>query len=406
MRSNPLVSVVIPFFNTEQFLQEAIDSVLAQTYDNWELLLVDDGSTDTSTEIALRYAEQHPGQVRYLAHEDHQNRGASASRNLGSNNAQGEYIAFLDADDIWLPHKLEQQVAILESQPGVALVYGPGLWWYSWAENPEERQGDYMQDFGFQPDTLIKPPELLTLFLRNEAVVPPSLAIMVRREVLERAGGSEDACRSIYDDQVVLAKIGLEVPVYIAGECWYWYRQHPNQRCYVTHQTGQYHAVRLDFLNWLQGYLSEQGVKDREVWLVLQIEFALSYWTCGDLRQGAKYLNEALQYGPLGSKDIVYLFEKIVYYALAPEIKEPLQFALHLFELVHPTPQIHRLRRKVLGQISVDLAFRYYQVGELSQVWRHALGAIIHNPLWLRNRGLARIALEGLVGPRLFDLVR
>src|SRR5262249_12649286 len=82
-RRKPLVSIIIPFLNAEKFIRDAIDSVLPQTYDNWELLLVDDGSTDTSTEITRRCAAQHPVKVRYLEHSGHQNRGACASRNLG-----------------------------------------------------------------------------------------------------------------------------------------------------------------------------------------------------------------------------------------------------------------------------------------------------------------------------------
>src|SRR5919202_2999091 len=110
-----LVSVVVPFWNDKKFIQETIESVFAQTYENWELLLVDDGSTDGSTQIALRYAEQYPEKVRYLEHPGHQNRGMSAARNLGISHAKGAYIGFLDADDVWLPYKLEQQVAILTS---------------------------------------------------------------------------------------------------------------------------------------------------------------------------------------------------------------------------------------------------------------------------------------------------
>lgn len=411
MSNKPLVSVIIPFLNTERFIQETIESVFAQTYDNWELLLVDDGSTDTSTELALRYAGQHPGQVRYLEHDGHQNRGASASRNLGSSNAKGEYIAFLDADDVWLPHKLERQVAILESQPEAAMVYGPGLWWYSWTGNPEDIQRDHMQELGVQPNILIRPPKLLTLLLQNKVDVPSSMAILVRREVLERVGGSEEGCRSIYDDQVVFAKIGLEAPVYIAGECWYWYRQHPNQRCYVTSQTGQYHSARLAFLNWLGEYMSRQGVNDGEVWQAYHdtsINFALDYYDLGDFEQGARCLSEALQYAPQRFDDVAKLAYAmmVLHNGLAPEVKDPLQFARDLFEPIRPTAQVRRLLRKVLGQINADLAFRHYQAEELSQVWRHALGAVIHDPSWLRNRGLARIALEGLLGSDMVARIR
>ena len=111
-----LVSVIIIFFNEARFLRQAIESVLVQTYDDWELLLVDDGSSDDSTAIARAYAALCPGKVIYLEHRDHQNRGASPSRNLGISHSRGDYIAFLDADDIWLPHKTKGAV----SDPGCA----------------------------------------------------------------------------------------------------------------------------------------------------------------------------------------------------------------------------------------------------------------------------------------------
>jgi cellulose synthase/poly-beta-1,6-N-acetylglucosamine synthase-like glycosyltransferase len=86
MNHQPLVSVIMIFFNEEKFIEEAIASIIAQIYKHWELLLVDDGSTDRSTEIAKSYAEKYPEKVRYLEHENHENRGMSATRNLGISN--------------------------------------------------------------------------------------------------------------------------------------------------------------------------------------------------------------------------------------------------------------------------------------------------------------------------------
>src|SRR5262249_17586544 len=140
MSSRPLVSVIIIFWNEEAFIHEAIQSVFAQTYANWEMLLADDGSTDGSTAIARWYAEHHPGKVRYLEHEGHQNRGMSASRNLGIRHAQGEYIALLDADDVWLPNKLEEQVAILNARPEAGTVYGAIQWRVRLTRDPEGTQ--------------------------------------------------------------------------------------------------------------------------------------------------------------------------------------------------------------------------------------------------------------------------
>ena len=113
-----LVSVVIIFFNEERFLAEAVASVYAQTFHDWELLLVDDGSSDRSSDIAKGYAERDPARVRYLEHPGHANRGASASRNVGVHAARGEWVAFLDGDDIWLPERLERSVALAAGASG------------------------------------------------------------------------------------------------------------------------------------------------------------------------------------------------------------------------------------------------------------------------------------------------
>jgi glycosyltransferase involved in cell wall biosynthesis len=276
MRSKPLVSVIIIFFNAELFIEEAIESVFAQTYDSWELLLVDDGSTDRSRMIALRYVEQDPDKVRYLEHEGHRNRGMSASRNLGIRNAKGQYVALLDGDDIWFPRKLEQQVAILSSQPDVGMIYGATQWWYSWTGKPEDCQRDFVHPLGVAPDTVIQPPSLLVRFLRNEGISPCIGTLLVRREVLEGIGGFEENFRGLYEDQAFCAKICLDTPVFASSECWHPYRQHPRSASAVAQKTGQHRSARLFFLNWLATYLIAHEVKDMEVWRTLEKEL----WQC------------------------------------------------------------------------------------------------------------------------------
>ena len=275
MNSKPSVSGIVIFLNAEKFIEEAIESVFAQTYDNWELLLVDDGSTDGSTEIALRYAQQYPEKVYYLEHEGHQNHGMSATRNLGIRNAKGEYIAFLDADDVWLPQKLEKQVAIFSAQPEAAVVCGPTQWWYSWTGNRQDLHLDSMREVAPQYDTLFKPPILLTLLLRDEARTPATCGVLIRREIFEITGGFEETFRGMYEDQAFFAKVYLKIPVFVMSECWDRYRQHSDNCCFVAEQTGQYYPghlnpAQLSFLNWLAKYLSQQWVKDTELWDALQ----------------------------------------------------------------------------------------------------------------------------------------
>jgi glycosyltransferase involved in cell wall biosynthesis len=274
---SPVVSVVTIFLNAEQFIEAAIESVFAQTYDRWELLLVDDGSSDGSTTIARGYAKRHPGRIRYLEHAAHTNRGMSASRNLGVSNAKGKYVAFLDADDVWLPHKLEEQVTILDLQPEAAMVYGLSEFWYSWTDDPKDHDRDFVHDLGVPSDTLIQPPTLLTrFFLAQDAAIPGPTDVLVRRETIERVGGFEEVFPGAYEDEVFYAKVCLNAPVFAVNTCWDRYRQHPNSSNSMMESAGQEYSARLFFLNWLAGYLAEQRVKDAEIWRRLRKEL----WRC------------------------------------------------------------------------------------------------------------------------------
>lgn len=261
----PLVSVIIIFFNAERFIGEAIESVFAQTYDAWELLLVDDGSTDGSRTIALGYVAQHPGIVRCLEHGERQNRGMSASRNLGIRNATGECIAFLDADDVWLPGKLEHQVALLSSHPEAGMVYGPTQWWYSWSDSSTDGQRDFVHPPNAPPGRLIRPPTLLAELLKSEGLSPCTCSILVRREILERTGGFEERFRGLYEDQAFCAKVSLDGPVFASSECSCRYRQHPDSASAVALKAGGHRSQRLAFLEWLASYLVARGVDDDEL---------------------------------------------------------------------------------------------------------------------------------------------
>jgi len=115
------VSVIIPSYNTAHFLPQAIESVLAQTYRDFEIILINDGSTDATSEIAERYTKQHPDKIRYISQD---NQGLAKARNTGIRHSRASYIALLDADDVWLPCRLHEGIKILEKDPSVGLVHG------------------------------------------------------------------------------------------------------------------------------------------------------------------------------------------------------------------------------------------------------------------------------------------
>lgn len=112
----PRISVVIPAYNCERFIKDAIESVLNQTFNDYEIIVIDDGSTDKTKDAVLQFREK----VKYVYQP---NGGPASARNTGAALSQGEYIAFLDSDDAWLPEKLELQIEKFKNRPGLGLVY-------------------------------------------------------------------------------------------------------------------------------------------------------------------------------------------------------------------------------------------------------------------------------------------
>jgi glycosyltransferase involved in cell wall biosynthesis len=269
--NDPRVSVVMPFLNQESFIAESIESVLAQRFQAWELLMVDDGSTDASSTIALQYAERHPGRVRYFEHDEHANLGASASRNLALTHARGDFIAFLDADDVYLPENLELLVDALEKFPAAGLVCTAAEYWYSWTGEEDDRRRDYVSELGLNPGEY-QPPELLMLYLGRKVTTPCTCSILVRRSAIDESGAFEQAFRSIYTDQVFYVKLALHVPIVILSGCWARYRQHPDSACHLVERQGKANQARLMFLSWVRLYFRQQEVSSPLLEAVLRSE--------------------------------------------------------------------------------------------------------------------------------------
>ena len=116
--SEPLVSVITPTFNRERTITQAVESVLAQSYPNWELIIIDDGSRDSTREKLAGYLDD--SRIQYHFQE---NQGQSIARNLALHYARGELVCFLDSDDLWVPEKLERQVALMEAHPEVDVLH-------------------------------------------------------------------------------------------------------------------------------------------------------------------------------------------------------------------------------------------------------------------------------------------
>ena len=271
MSETPLVSVVTIFLDAERFLGQAIESVRAQTYEHWELVLVDDGSRDGSSRIAREYAARDPDRIRVVEHPGHENLGMSASRNLGIAHARGRLIALLDADDVYLPEKLAHQVSVLAEHPEAGAVYGATQYWYSWTGKPEDASRDRTRRRGLPSESLVRPPDALARFLCDDAQTPCTCGVLMRREALERAGGFENAFRGMFEDQVFFYKLFATSAVWIDSACLDRYRQHPDSWCHRMRELGEWDgsempsASRRQFLEWLGTYVEARSISDRDL---------------------------------------------------------------------------------------------------------------------------------------------
>jgi glycosyltransferase involved in cell wall biosynthesis len=255
----PRVSAIIIVLNGEDYIAEAIDSVLAQDFRDWELMVVDDGSTDRTREIVQAFADQHPDRIRLLRHPDHANHGMSATRNLGIDYADGEFVAFLDADDVWTQAKLGEQVAILDRHSDAAMVYGRTLIWNSWDRSASA--ADHCYELGVAPDTAHAPPLLFFQLLENVHQTPTTCNAMIRRQALLAVGGFDPSFRDMFEDQVVFAKLLLQYPAYVSGECWAKYRQHGASASMLGQNARRVRSAHLRYLRALRRYLIDRGYR-------------------------------------------------------------------------------------------------------------------------------------------------
>lgn len=249
--TSPRVSVISIFFNEERYLREAVDSVVAQDFSDFELLLVDDGSTDSSAAIAKDYERRDP-RVRLYEHPDRANRGMSATRNLGLRHAAGEFVAFIDADDRWRPTKVGEQVALLDRMPDADAVGGAVNYWSSHGGGK-----DRVVPTGHVCNQLIEPPEAtLALYPLGKADAPSMSDLMFRKRAIVAAGGFEERFTGAYEDQAFLAKFYLGSTLYLTDSLWSDYRIHPESCMARTHRDGSYDQARRSFLQWFETYLA------------------------------------------------------------------------------------------------------------------------------------------------------
>ena len=277
--ATPLVSVVIPVYNGAKYIQTAIDSVLEQTYTNYEIIVIDDGSTDDTRQKLQPYK----GKIRYIYQE---NQGSAAARNIGIDLAKGELIAFLDADDFWaMPEKLTKQVACFQDNPSLGCI----------------NTGWKIVDDAGKPIKTLQPwhkaPKLdLETWLKKKCV--RTSAMVFRKEWLEKVGGFDEELRQSHDVDLILR-------LSLAGCETVWLKE--ETVCYRQHEENTT-KNSLKQAKYVQAVLDKFFARDDVPESISKQEFQIRYHTlvwlawyqyrAGHLDEMAKFLQKSLEFSP------------------------------------------------------------------------------------------------------------
>ncbi len=239
----PKVSIIIPTYNRLPMLKEAVDSVLAQNFEDFELIVVDDGSNDGTADEMKKYG----GRVRLLRHPE--NRGVSAARNRGILNAKGKYIAFLDSDDLWVKGKLKIQVAFLEDNPHYPICYTDEIWIRRGKRvNPKNKHAKY-SGWIFE--------KCLPL-----CIISPS-SVMMKKTLFSKVGLFDEAL-PVCEDYDLWLRISARFPVFFINRKLITKRGgHPDQLSQQSWGNDRYRVIALEKV------LSEPHLKPEEREVVL-----------------------------------------------------------------------------------------------------------------------------------------
>lgn len=355
---SPLVSVIITTHNRAGVVPETIDSVLAQTYEAIEVIVVDDGSTDdTAAMLRRRYGDR----VRYVRQE---NQGVEMARNRGIRFSTGDYLNFLDDDDLMLPEKIEKQVALLKARPEVGVVHCG----YHFID----KDGRHMETTGLLPDGDVRKPLVWGCF-------PWSGGPLIRRECFDHIGEHEH--RDWYGDWGMWLRFALAGYQWACAQeplgCYRIVRGSMTDDKVANVERLILHILGAVFANWK---LPDDILAEKDaIYAGWHFWIACRYYLGGFWDAGRRNLSAMLERRPEFLEHPDELLQLFYWDAVSPRgrVHEPIKFINDVFDhLPAIAAPIDAHRSKLIGQISAALAMRYYATGEIKEAQQHMNAAI------------------------------
>jgi len=389
----PRVSVIIPTYNSARFIAGTLDSVFAQSFRDFEVIVVDDGSTDNTREILQPYLNR-------IQYSYQQNSERSAARNNALSHASGGYIAFLDSDDLWAPEKLARQVAVLDDNPQVSLVFSQARY-VDEGSNPVSFCGQTID--GEPGDGLVIADYSIPL-LSSNVVAGGGSAAMVRRWMLDKAGKFDlDLVQSEdWDMWVRLAQLGpfAYIPEPLTAYRVYGWKKLLNRQ--MDEESIQQHLRIVDknLAGWQGDPQEKLRLRNEALRFALVLATQAAYQLDG-LPAGQDFLRRAIQVDPaLGTREkLLWLFvdrAKMIETDTG-SYDEALTFIQRALgglpaELNKERPSF----RQAAGWLYVSGAFQQYEQHNLAEVRRLVRRGLAAAPEVLRNRGVLSMFVNSI----------
>lgn len=371
--------MIIPSYNQARFVASTVESVLAQTYPDVEIIVVDDGSTDDTRAVLATYRDR----IRTI----HQgNRGLAGARNTGFHASRGDYLLFLDSDDLIHPDKLALHVSFLEAERDLGLSYSA---WQQISEDGTRVLGEVRPN---------RQGRLLRELLRRDFFFFASAAV-IRRECLEQVGLFDESLRwgEDADMWLRLARAG-----YAFG-----YLDQPllQYRIHASSMTANVNPLQVqEWLAVLHKFFADPELPadvralEAEAHSVLHYETAGRYYRDGAIEMAQQHLDRAIHTCPL--LDDEWLLEWIAGTALDPRTRHPEQFIDLVFDnLPVEAIALGPLHRRAHGRYHAAAAFAAHHSHDHKKARAHIWPALRGDPWLVRNRGFLRIAIQSLLEP-------
>lgn len=372
----PRVSVIIPTYNRAEMLKQAIESVLAQTFRDFEIVVVDDGSTDNTHHMLATY----PDCVHYIYQE---NQERSAARNRGVASSTGEYLVFLDSDDLLLPNMLELLVAALDCQLEVGLMAGG----YQYINENGEVLRQVRPWLTSSTITL----EILLFY----GLVPIN-SVIVRRYWVEKVRGFNPTLRAAED-------MDFWYRLSLAGCCMAWERSIVCQ--YRIHESNSINNIKRHYAAYfavLDDLFARSDIpidilkRKQEIYTQVRLRETGQLFAGGELEDARALLKNALMLDPMLSEDHECLTNAIVDWQKSVWVRDPSQFLETVFEYFPPEIASAKFRKHILSSCrksNFNDAYNYHDDDVVREFW---IEIAKREPAWLLNRGGWSILLQSL----------